>query len=99
MTPAELLAASHPWKRSPRNTNAPPRTKRKPVWVCTLRERREALRLSLRNVAAALGMSLAGLHRVEKGDDVMLTTAKKLAVFYGVGVEELWVGKVANQKE
>ena len=86
MTPAERLAKSKPWRRPPRN-KAEPRT---PAWVCRVRERREALRLSLRDVAGAVRLSVTALHQIEHGGDPQLTTARRLADFFGATVEDLW---------
>lgn len=86
MTPAEQLAKSKQRKRSPRNTVAP----RRPIWVCRLREMREALNLSLRDVADAVGMSNPGLWAVEHGGETSLTTATKLAEFFGCTIQDLW---------
>lgn len=87
MTPAEKLAARKPWRRRcPRNGTP----LRKVVWTCRIREFREALRISMRDVAAAVGRSLAGLHVIEMGSDPMLTTARRLAEFFGKSIEELW---------
>lgn len=91
MTPAEKLSAAKPWRREPRNTTAPAR---KAVWPkCRCRAKREALRLSLRDVATAIGLSVTALHQIEHGTDPMLTTATKLARFFGSAVEELWPSK------
>ena len=55
-----------------------------------MRERREALRLSLHVVAKALGMSVSGLHAIDTGSDPQLTTARRIAAFFGTTIEELW---------
>ena len=89
MTPAEKLAARKPWRRQPRNGVAVRRT----VWRCRLREVRESLRISLRDVAKECGFSVSALWQVEMGGDPMLTTARKLAAFFGKSVEELWPKK------
>lgn len=88
MTPAEKLSKAKPWRRDPRNkgSGAP----RKVFWVCRIRDRREALRLSLRDVAGAVRLSVTALHQIEHGTDPQLTTARRLAEFFGCGVEELW---------
>ncbi len=89
MTPAEKLAAKKPWRRPPRNKVA----YRRIVWRSTVRETREALRISLRDVARACKMSVTALWQIEQGGDPMLSTAMKLAVFFGKTVEELWPRK------
>ena len=88
MTPAELLAAGKRRERPKRNGPATP--PRKAVWAATLRARREALNLSMRDVAVAVGLSLPCYWAIEHGTDPMLTNARKLADFYGATVEELW---------
>ena len=85
MTPAEKLAAGRPRGRARRNRSA-----RVPVWVCLVRAERERLNLPMRAVAGALGVSLANLSAVENGSNVELSTAKKLAAFYGKSVDDLW---------
>ena len=86
-TPAERLAAKKPWRRAPRNAAKYPR---RFAWRCGCREVRESLRISLRDVAKAIGLSVTALWQVEHGGDPMLTTAVKLARFYGKTIEELW---------
>lgn len=88
MTPAELLAASKPRRRAKRN--GPPAGPRTAVWAAAIRHRREALNLSMRDVAAAVGLSLPCYWSVEHGTDPMLTTARRIAAFFGATVEELW---------
>lgn len=79
MTPAETLAASKPYK-----------TRRPPVWRCTIIERRKALGLTIREIGEAVGMTNAAISVIERGQDPLLTTAKKLADFFGVSISELW---------
>ena len=88
MTTAELLAAGKPRRRPKRNGPASPR--RAAAWLTTLRDRRESLDLSMRDVAEAVGLSIGGYFAVEHGTDPMLTTAVKIAAFFGATVEELW---------
>ena len=85
MTPAEKLAKSKPWRREPRN-----KARRYGRWDCRVRAAREELRLSLRTVAEHLGYSVTALHQIEHGGDPMLSTARKIADFFGKPVEELW---------
>lgn len=66
--------------------NAP----RRGPWRCRVREKRLALELTASEVADALGLSKAGLSQIENGGDPMLTTAFRLADFFGVSVDELW---------
>ncbi len=58
---------------------------------CGCRSLRDSLGLSLREVGRAVGMSECALHHIEEWrTDVRMTTAMRLAEFYGVGVGELW---------
>ena len=89
MTPAETLAATKQRKRPKRN---PPSLKmpRKIVWVTTVRDARERLNLSMRDVARSLGMSLSGYWCIELGADVNLTNAVKISEFFELSVASLW---------
>lgn len=86
MTPAEKLAARKPRRRAPRNV----KVVRKKVWACRARVYRERLNLSLRDVAKAVGVSVTAPHQIENGTDPQLTTARKLAVFFGATERDLW---------
>lgn len=86
MSPAEELAASKPLKKS------------KPaVWRCTIVERRKKLGLTIRDIGKAVGITDAAVSVIERGQDPMLTTARKLAAFFGVTVEELWPELAAKE--
>jgi predicted transcriptional regulator len=87
MSPAERLAANKQRKRPKRNSGIGPRTIK---LRCTARAMRESLNLSLRDVATSVGISVSGLHAVEYGCDVQITTALRLCEFYGCGLESLW---------
>ena len=89
MTPAEKLASKKPRQRAPRN-HVPTR---RVVWSCQIRELREALRMSIRDTAQAVGMSVSALWQIEMGGDLVLTTARKLAEFFGRTTDELWPAK------
>jgi DNA-binding XRE family transcriptional regulator len=88
MTPAEDLAKRKRRQRPPRNKSK--KTGRVVTWECRLTTMRDELNLSLRDVATAVGMSVAALHQIEHGTDPMLTTARKLAEFFGTTVEQIW---------
>ena len=90
-SPAEQLARVKYEKatRKPRHRRTG-KPVRKRVWVCAIREIRESLGLSLRDVAAATGYTVSGLWEIEHGTDPKLTTAMRLAEFYGCDVAELW---------
>lgn len=86
MTEAERLSKT---KRS-----LPPIACRKVVWRCTLLDRRQRLNLSLRDIEGATGITSASLSTVERGSDLTLTTARKIADFFGASVEELWPSRL-----
>lgn len=81
MTPAEKLAKSKPKKFV---------KLRKTVHDCILYELRRELNLTIRDVSKATGLTAAGIHAIEHGSDPMLSTAFKLANFYGRKIEEIW---------
>jgi DNA-binding XRE family transcriptional regulator len=84
MSPAEKLA-----KSKAKFPKKPPVVRR--VWNCNLRELREALGLTQRDVAAAVGLSAAGYHQIETcGNDVCLSTCVKLSKFFGKPILEIW---------
>jgi len=89
MTPAEKLAKAKPWRAKPK-VNGKPHSPRKQVWQCGLRSIREAHRLSLADVAKAIGMTVSGLHEVERGGEPCLTTVHKLTTFFAVDVWAVW---------
>lgn len=90
MTPAEKLSKNKKRTRPPRNEKRPKRSS--PV-ICHCREKRNELNLSLRDVHAAVGISVSGLHAIEHGGNVEMTTALKLCEFYGCQLTELWSAK------
>lgn len=94
MTPAEKLAASRPRKREPRNLKP---YKRKVSWNCRCRDVRMDLRLSFDEVVKALKLSRTAYWQIEKGGDPMLTTALRIAAFYGKPVTELWIKPKGKQ--
>lgn len=83
-TPAEVLAE----KKPPKNQSA-----RKTPLMCVCRKVRDNLGLSLRDVQRATGISNAAICHIEAGCDVQLTNAMKLAEFYGMSIEQLWMRK------
>lgn len=95
MTPAQKLAAKKPRFRSPPHK----KPVRHAVWRCHLRRAREDAGLSLDDVATAVGLSKTGYWQVEQGRDPMLTTARKLATFFGATVEAMWPKQVPRTRE
>lgn len=51
------------------------------------------LRLSFDEVVKALKLSRTAYWQIEKGGDPMLTTALRIAAFYGKTVTDLWKPK------
>jgi DNA-binding XRE family transcriptional regulator len=86
MTPAEKLSAKKPWRREPRNKVQD----RKVTWVCRVREVRESLRLSLEDVALAVKLSKTAYWQIEHGGDPQLTSARRIADFFGKSEKDLW---------
>lgn len=84
-SPAEKLADAKP-RRSPNR-----KPLRNAVWKSALRSVRDRLGLTLDDVATAVGMSKPGYWAVEQGGDPALTTARKLADFFGLPIETLWL--------
>ena len=90
MTPAEKLAAKQKHHRRPRATTAGKWAGRKRVWTPKLREVRVLIGLKQASVAKAVGLSYGIYNFVEQGGDVRLTTAARIAKFFGRTIEELW---------
>ena len=84
MTPAEKLAAK-------RAATPPARKPTQPIkLLCNLKRKRKELGLTLYDVADALGTTHVSVLRAERGEKVCLTTALRLAEFYGVSVNDIW---------
>lgn len=84
MTPAEKLAAERA------ATRPPPKKPRPAKLHCDLKRRRAELKLTLADVADAIGASHVSVLRAERGEEIRMSTALRLAEFYGVGVNEIW---------
>ena len=82
MTPAEKLAKTVKPRRRLSGKHV--------IWKCRVRDERLKLGLTQAQVAAACMITKAGLSVIENGTDPLLTTAWKLANFYGRPVEKLW---------
>ncbi len=92
MTPAEKLSKKKPtpsakWgsRRAARRAVAYPHN--------ILRKLRESLGLTQRDVSVGSGTNNATIADSESGFEMTLTTALKLAKFYGKSIEELWTPK------
>lgn len=88
MSPADKLAAT----KRPKAQAKPGKggNRRKHPWTCKARELRQSKRLSMRDVADALNLSVAGYYEIEHGGDPLLTTARDIANFFGTTTDELW---------
>ena len=84
-SPAAKLARTKRRKRPQR-----PPSRAVPKIDCRLRAMRHDLNISLADVAGAVGMSVSGLHAIEAGGDVRMTTALRLAIFYGCSLSHIW---------
>jgi len=86
-SPAGRLAASKP-RAARKYRHGVPRFN--VVYQTTILEHRNALGLTMRDVAAAVGLSLTGMFAVEHGGNVELRHAMDIAEFFGVTIETLW---------
>ncbi len=85
-SPAELMAA----RKAKRKPKAACQTVRNYPWKCLVRQYRTKNNLTSKEVAKAVGLSASGYFELENGQDPMLSTAKRIAAFFGVKVEVLW---------
>lgn len=85
MTPAEELASKKPKRQVKRKKPNPG------PWHCLISEERRRLGLTLEEVASATKISKTAIWQIDNGGDVLLTTAHKLAVFFGKSIDQLWV--------
>lgn len=95
-TPAQLLA-----RKKKQDPDSMPRksygkAKWRPTWDVTLEleHLRHSLDLTLREVADATDMSESQYWRIEQGGDLLVTSALRIASFYGRTVEEIWCKKL-----
>lgn len=86
LAPAEMLAKKLKTKAKDPGT----KLLRKRTWNCTINKRRELLGLTLQQIGRATGVSPAILSNISNGTDLRLTTAVKIAKFFGCFIEELW---------
>lgn len=89
-SPAEVLSSKK--KRRKRSARPP----RKLIWKCEVHRHREALGLSMKEVATACGMTQSGFFCIEYGTDPQLTTARRIAEFFGKTIDELWPSKIGD---
>jgi transcriptional regulator with XRE-family HTH domain len=88
MSPAEKVSKSKP-KRQKIHVES--------EWNCKIRELRESLGLSMQEVTKATGIQPSSQSLAERGKDLNLSTAYKLAKFYGKTIEELWPDRVGEE--
>lgn len=85
---AELLAQRKQRKRPKRNG---PAKSERVLWSTRLTAEREALNLSMKDVATAVNLSVSSYFRIEKGySDLALSNAMAIAQFFGRTVYEIW---------
>jgi DNA-binding XRE family transcriptional regulator len=89
LTPAQKLGKTKRRKREPRNI----KTVAAVHWETSIRAMRESLRLSLRDVASAVGLAVNSYWKIEQGCEPTLSSAWRIAEFYGRRIDELWEKK------
>jgi DNA-binding XRE family transcriptional regulator len=89
-SPAEVLAAKQPQRRSPRKTAG---VGLRAPFNCACRELRESLGLTMGLVATEVGLSKTAYWQIEHGTEPVLSSALRIATFFGRPVESLWVLK------
>lgn len=97
-SPAEILARTiDPARFQHGITELEHSVPRKVYWPGNELQRiRESLGIPLQDAAAAVGMSKPGYWFVEKGSNVILANAVRIAKFYGRTIEEIWHGDPAT---
>jgi DNA-binding XRE family transcriptional regulator len=89
MTPAEKMAQDKK-NRVGQERQGRWRTSRQVIFNCKIREMREGLGLSTRDVAKGADISHVNVTMAESGYGVNLHTAMKLARFFGNKIEDIW---------
>lgn len=82
---AQDVADKSPRKRERRNG-----VEHKKVWVCNLRYLRDKHNLTMDQVAAGVLLSKTAYWQIEHGSDPMLTSARRIADFFGQRIETIW---------
>lgn len=93
-SPAAKIAKEQPRQRERRNSVVHRR-----VWNCSLREIRDRHALTLDTVAKCVGMSKTAYWQIEHGTDPMLTSARRIAAFFGLTVEDIWPELIKARQE
>jgi DNA-binding XRE family transcriptional regulator len=89
MTPAEKMAQDKK-NRVGQERQERWRMSRQVIFNCKIREMREGLGLSSRDVGKGAGVGHVNVTRAESGYGVNLHTAMKLAKFFGKKIEDIW---------
>ena len=82
---AQKTAEESPRKRERRNG-----VEHRKIWVCNLRFLRDKHNLTMDQVAAGVSLSKTAYWQIEHGSDPMLTSAKRIADFFGQRLEAIW---------
>lgn len=71
----------------------------KPIWDCSsqLEAMRESKGLSQIAFAKIVGVAHSAYWRIENGGEVKMSTAFKIAQFYGVDVGQIWNRRLIDQ--
>lgn len=85
MTPAEKYA-----RDKTKNGKAVRPERRAAKWQCRLREYRERLNLTLRDLERATGVTNGTISNMEAGFETTLGNARAVADFFGATVYEIW---------
>jgi hypothetical protein len=88
MSPAEQVAEKKK-KRKPKVAKSST-NRHLGVLKCNLRAIRDALGLTIRDVANGTSLSVGTLAYTEMGQDICLTNARKVSKFFGKPIEEIW---------
>lgn len=92
-SPAEKFAAAKAARGEPKGRGGKGVPHRKILWPqCLLKEKRLALGLTLLEVQEATGVSAATQNNTERGTDVGLSNAVRLAIFFGCEISDIWPG-------
>ena len=66
---------------------------------CNLIFVRERLGVSQPEMAVKIGLSPSGLWKLEQGTAVKLNVARKIALFYGKSIDELWPEELEKEDQ
>ncbi len=86
LSPAEQLAKSRSDRKQLKK-----KTSESLIWKCEISTIRKGLGLTLLEVCKSVKLSHRALRQIEAGFDLRLSTAYRIAEFYGKSVSDLWV--------